>query len=344
MNSPADIAATAAPAQPRAVAEQRIFELSPVGTLLTSAAIFILLLASFEAAAAITHYPIAYQLSLSAKEGGLPALVMSLIVAVALGMQRYVRLKDIEDGPALARVICCDVALMAVDTASVRSRIGRAGFIGATIGFPIAFLAVPAAVRHDHIPVFLWFVAMTMLLGAMFARGVTMTRIAARNFAERINRDLKVDLLRTDQLSIIGRTSARTALIWLSVAAVISLLFVSGHIPALVIATVVLSAGMAFWIFFRSLEHVHKKIRSAKRAELERIRQAIAEQRVQAVHDHAAATRLHGLLAYETRIEHVHEWPFDQPTLLRIAAYVLIPAAPAIGQIAMRLITDRLTT
>ena len=63
------------------------------------------------------------------------------------------------------------------------------------------------------------------------------------------------------------------------------------------------------------------------------------EQREQATHDHTAASRLHGLLAYETRIEHVHEWPFDQLTLLRVASYVLIPASPALGQLAMRYFT-----
>lgn len=325
------------------VLEQRIFEKSPAGTLATSVAIFAVLMGSFEAAAALTHYPIAYQISLSINEGGFPAVIMSLLIAVALGMQRYVRLKDLQDAPALARVIRCDVVTMTIDNEVAKRRILRAGFAGAAIGLVVGFLAVPPNVRAAHIPVLLWFVAVTMLLGAMFGRGIIMTRIAARNFSERIDRDLTIDLLRVDALSVIGKSSARAALIWLSVAAVISLFFVSGHIPALVIATIVVSSAMAFWIFFRSLEHVHRKIRDAKYAELEGVRSSIAEQRIQAGHDHTAAARLQGLLAYESRIEHVHEWPFDQPTLLRVAAYILIPAAPAIGQLAMRLISSRLT-
>ena len=39
-----------------------------------------------------------------------------------------------------------------------------------------------------------------------------------------------------------------------------------------------------------------------------------------------------GLLAYEARIQAVHEWPFDQTTLVRVAAYVLIPAIPWFGE------------
>ena len=339
-----DQQATAAltPASPASsLVEQRLFEISPLGTFLTSVAVFAIVFATFEALAAITHYPLADQLSLSTREGAWPAAILSLLVAVALGMQRYVRLKDMEDTPALNRLIDCDASIMAVDTGAARVRILRAGLLGAVIGLALAFAVVPSYVLKSHVPVFMWFAAVMMLLGAMFARGTAMTRIAAENFTRRIDHDLKVDLLRVNELSIIGRSAARAALIWLSVAAVISLFFVSGHAPDLVIATVVLAAAMAFWIFFRSLERVHRRIVDTKRAELDRLRHAIAQARAEAVHDHAAATRLHGLLAYETRIEHVHEWPFDQLTLLRVGAYVLIPAAPAIGQVAMKLAADR---
>jgi hypothetical protein len=335
-----DLPAAAAPAPPSTFFEQKLFELSPAGTFVTAAAVFVLLLGSFEALAFATQYPLASQLSFSPQEGAWPAVILSLLAAVALGMQRYVRLKDIADTPALARLIPRDTAYLELDP-GVRARIRRAGIFGAIVGLAISFLAVPAYVRSEHLPVFLWFAALMALLGAMFARGGAMTRAGARSFAQRIDNDLRIDLLRVDELSIIGRSSARTALIWLSVAAVISLFFVSGHAPGLVIATVVFAAGMAFWIFFRSLEHVHRRIVSAKRAELDRLRHAIHEARLQAVHDHAAATRLQGLLAYETRIEHVHEWPFDQLTLLRVGAYVLIPALPAVGQVAFKLFSER---
>jgi hypothetical protein len=50
------------------------------------------------------------------------------------------------------------------------------------------------------------------------------------------------------------------------------------------------------------------------------------------VDDAAAATRMQALLAYESRIQSVHEWPFDPTTLARVASYVLIPALPWIGK------------
>jgi hypothetical protein len=337
-----DVPATAEPPNPQSgsIFDQRLFELSPAGTLLTSIAIFVLFMGSFEILALSTHYPLGNQLSLSPREHAWPAAILSLLIAVVLGMQRYGRLKDLGDAPALERLVHCDAMAVAFDLAEVRARIRRAGMLGAIAGFAATFAAIPADVRHDHLPIFLWFAVVLAVTGALFARGAVMTRAAARQFTLRIDRDLKVDLLRVDELSVIGRSSARTALIWLCAAAVICLFFVSGDAPIPVIATILLSAGMAVWIFYRSLDQVHRRIRAAKLAELDRLRHSIAEARIEAIQDHTAATRLHGLLAYETRIEAVREWPFDQLTLIRVTAYVLIPAVPAFGQVALKYVAQ----
>jgi hypothetical protein len=205
-----DLPATRAPAAPAlyvSTFEQKLFEWSPAGTLVTSLGIFLALMASFEAVAVATRYPLADQLSFSTREGAWPAAILSLLAAIALGMQRYTRLKDVADAPALARLIPCDVPDVAADPAVLR-RIRIAGAIGAVIGFAISFIAVPSYVLHGHLPVFAWFTSLMALLGAMFARGAVMTRVAARNFARRIDHELKIDLLRVDELSVIGRSSA----------------------------------------------------------------------------------------------------------------------------------------
>lgn len=335
-----DVPASAHDARPlpqmSAPLEQRVFELSPVGALATAFGIFAVLMASFELAAAIAQYPLADQLKLSPQEGLWPAFILSLLVSVALGMQRYVRLKDIEDDAVLSHIFPCDFYEVGGTDLASRPYLRWAGVGGLIFGGVLALFVVPKSVQQQHMALLVWFVAVMAILAAMFARGAVMSRMATRAFSERVDRFLKVDLLRIDELSVIGRGSARAALIWLSVAAIICLFFASGHAPVLVIVTVLLSAGMALWIFYRSIERVHRKILATKRAELDRIRREIASLGLKASDDHTAAAKLHGLIAYETRIASVREWPFDQSTLLRVGVYVLIPAVPSLGQALVR--------
>src|ERR1700722_8886074 len=281
--------------------EQRVFEISPLGTLPTAIVMFLALMATFEVTAWIAHYPLTEQLSFGPREGAWPAVILSMLLAVALGMQRFMRLKDVEDDHALAALLPRDDLPLA-DNPSNRRAVRWAGIGGTIAGAAFSFVAVPAFVRTQHFVVFLWFVFVMSLLGAMFSRGAVMTRIGARHLTDRIDRYLTVDLLRIDELAVIGRASARMSLIWLSVAAVVCLFFVGGQTPILTIGLLLLSAGMAFWIFFGSLERVHRKIRKAKLAELDHIRREIAATRAESLRDERAAARLHGLIAYEARI------------------------------------------
>ncbi|HKD22096.1 MAG TPA: hypothetical protein VKB71_08775 [Rhizomicrobium sp.] len=312
--------------------EQRLFDLSPFGTLPTAIAVFIVLLGSFEATARLTDYSLREQLTLDLHAGAWPATILSLLVAVGLALQRYVRIKDLEEAPAFAHILPCTAAESFAGDARVLGELRWFSLAGIAVGFAGAFLAVPADVRTQHLPIFAWFAIVMSLVGAMFARGVVLSRVGARSFSARVDRYLKVDLMRVDELFVIGRRSARSSLIWLSAAAIVCLFFAGGRTPAFLIAIVAASAGMAFWIFFGSLEHVHRKIRDAKVAELDHVRRDIATARLQASHDHTAAAKLHGLIAYEARIADVKEWPFDQWTLLRVSAYVLIPAIPTVAQ------------
>jgi hypothetical protein len=322
--------------------EQRLFDLSPMGVVPTALAIFVLFMGSFEVFAALANYPLGHQIPPNPREAAWPAVVLSLMAAVALGMQRYARIKDIEDAPALMRLLRWDPwGMFAIEPATM-VRLRLATVAGLMCGAAATLVALPIAVLHDFPLVFLWFALAMGCVGALFARGSVLTKVGGRYFARCIDSNLHIDLLRIDELSVIGRTTARTALIWFSVAAVICLFFAAGHAPLLVVGTVAVSAGMGLWIFFKPLERIHRRIRDAKRGELDHLRKEIAEVRVRAVHDHTAAAQLHGLLSYETRIAAVHEWPFDQVTLLRVGAYVLIPAIPWFGEALVNYFVERM--
>ena len=72
----------------------------------------------------------------------------------------------------------------------------------------------------------------------------------------------------------------------------------------------------------------------AKRAELARVRAEIQRVKEAALEPHRAGTgadALPGLLAYESRIEAVSEWPFDMPTRLGFGAMVILAAGSWLG-------------
>jgi hypothetical protein len=78
---------------------------------------------------------------------------------------------------------------------------------------------------------------------------------------------------------------------------------------------------------------IHRRLRAEKRAELARVRERIRSARASALEQAGAegAARLPGLLAYESRIERVNEWPFDAPTLIRFGALVVLAVGSWLG-------------
>lgn len=323
----------AAPAE-RVSFEQWLYQKSPVGTAATSAIIFVVVASSYVLLARIVHVPL---FDNSARVFHIApyawaALVMSLLMATVLGMQRYTRIKEIADETAFLVIAPGTTTVTSILRPAPPAYMLLANILGAIAGIALAYLTVPSTFPAHYRALFAWNVAVTMFLGALFARGVLMTAQGGQAFAHMIEHDLQIDLLHIDRLAVIGRHSARNALIWFTCAAIVCLFFVGDDIDRMTVSILVVCAGMGLWIFLRPMEHVHRRIRGAKAHELDRVRNEIGQLRDEAVHDPSAATRLQGLLAYEARIQAVHEWPFDQTTMVRVAAYVLIPAIPWFGE------------
>jgi hypothetical protein len=318
----------------RRIFEQMLYAASPFGTLVTTLLIFLGLVGSFAIALAIDRYPpfIHTGAGWSLNGGVWPAFTLAVLVTVALGMQRYARNRDFADNAALCAVIPnCRQEHWMYDAAGLR-RLRITTIVGALFGAVPSLVLVPRGLFAEKPAMFIWFLVVNAFTCALFARGIVHSARATETWARSIDSSLIVDLLRIDSLNVIGRHGARSALIWFSVAGAILLFFVGNNMNDLTLAILLLAAAMGIWIFIRPMERVHQRIRAAKHVELESIRRAIQDACARAPHDAAAAARLQGLLAYEARIEHVREWPFDQPTAIRVAAYILIPAIPWFGQ------------
>ncbi|MBV8979043.1 MAG: hypothetical protein JO261_10505 [Alphaproteobacteria bacterium] len=332
------------PTRPRLVLEQQLYERSGLGMVGTSALVFVLLFGSFLACAAAEHVTIVdVHRTFGLSDAAWPALVVSLLCTAPLAMQRYVRLADIRDAPMFAQILRGGVG-DAFEPPS-RARMLRATLIGLACGIVLSIVIRLAEFREGHVippATMAWFAAATTLLSLLFARGVTQTRAGERVWEHLLKERLRIDLLRVDRLAVLGRAAARTSLIWFVVGAVACLFFVGGDLTWLTALLLLATVGMGLGTFMRAMGRIHRLIAAAKAQELEHIRSRIEEMREALMHDDHAAARLHGLIAYETRIAQSPEWPFDQSTLVRVGAYVLIPVIPWFGQAIVQYLVEHL--
>ncbi|HEX2592503.1 MAG TPA: hypothetical protein VHL34_13455 [Rhizomicrobium sp.] len=317
--------------------EQRIFVLSPFGTPLTTLLLFVLFAGSFLLCATVEHQPLLVQTatSVTLDQRARVALTLSLLLVTVLGIQRYTRVRERAELASAATIFrggLATVGRVAVLTPA-GAHLGLASLIGLVIGIGLSWLALLHDAHFSTAPLTIgWYVVIICLLTMSFARGVELTRQGSKSGIAAVENELVIDLLRIDRLSFLGRSAARFALIWFAIGAVSCLFFVSNGISMFTVGLIAMMLLIGASTFFGMMERVHRRIKAVKAEELERIRHQIDGLRDQAAHDASAAARLQGLLAYETRITAAPEWPFDQPTLVRLCASALILTLPWFGQ------------
>jgi len=332
---PFDVVQEMARTDRKAYLEQRLFVFSPLNTFWTTIAIFVLLFGAYVVSAYLSGAPLLVPHGIG--NGLRFALLFSLLIATVLGMQRFSRVRERADFAAHAAILSGGVEDAVRTTALTpdTARLSRATIIGVIMGGLLCWTVLPVSPPVQTWPTYIWFCAVTVLISVLFARGVTLTRGAARGMREMIGGHLVVDLLRIDRLSVIGRSAARGALVWFVICAVVCLFFIGGRIDSFTLVLLFGCAAMGVWIFVATMETVRRKIRAAKAVELERVRREIDVARA------APGETLQGLLAYEARIMAVHEWPFDQTTLMRVGASALILTVPWFGQAVAAFVVER---
>jgi len=328
----------------RAYFEQRLFALSPLNMWLTSALIYLALIGAYAAANALDGGAWLQRVGsgYALDERARIALILSLVVCVALAMQRYVRLRERIDAPALTSgMIPSMVQFLAFDGGHLR----RATVFGVIGGVLLVVVIRPAGVwPHDAMlgARSIWFIGATVLLAVLFARGVELTRVGTGVTRRAINEGIVVDLLHIDRLYAWGRAAGRNSLTWFAVSASACLLFVSQVSPLVAAGLLGSCALMGLWVFANTMRLVHLRIHAAKTRELDDVRREIGELRARPGPEPETSVRLHSLLAYEARIAAVREWPFDQSILVRVLGSALILALPWFGQAVAGVVVGRL--
>ena len=148
------------------------------------------------------------------------------------------------------------------------------------------------------------------------------------------------DLLSARPLAPLARCGTRMLLFWVLMISLslpftffaVSLSADSLRYLGLMSLLLLVAAGVALAI---PTWGARQALRSAKVAELDRVRQQIRAAR------HARDdARLPGLLAWETRIESASEWPLDASSLRRSGLYVLIPVLSWVGGALVERVVD----
>lgn len=200
-----------------------------------------------------------------------------------------------------------------------------------TRGDPAASLWLYAQDPH-----LVWSVAANLVLFAAMIHAARRTILGLR-LLERVSSAIRtLDLLDSTQLAPFGRIGLRPAFLWLGGSTIASALGIGMRRVWPLVAVISVTLLCATLSFTRPAQIIRRRIREAKRLELERVRGRIESAREGALSGdperapgHAAL--LPGLLAYEARIEAVNEWPFDTPTLMRFAALAIIATGSWVG-------------
>ncbi len=175
-----------------------------------------------------------------------------------------------------------------------------------------------------------WNMLQITILFWLGARDLYMGSILDRRFSN-IGASCRVELLDTRPLAPLGRAGLRGARATIGLAALLSLMLLLPLIgyylpPIFIIAFLIVSLGLAVFRLLAPMMGVRRRIREAKRTELERVREVIrAESRSRPKredHWQSIDGHLSDLIVYETRIESVSTWPVDSSGVLRFALYV----------------------
>ncbi len=184
-------------------------------------------------------------------------------------------------------------------------------------------------------PAYLWLSLLNAVFSWLLARGIALELVFARAFSRLGERLPSIDLLDRAPLAPFGRRALRGVLVWMLLAALWSLLYIGDWAADIVAPMLVLLAAFAFSAFLFPLLGAHRRIRDVKRAELERVRDAIQACRQQVLSrpnpGELTGGRLADLIAWEGRIEATSEWPLSASTLLRFALYLAIGVGSWIG-------------
>ncbi len=304
--------------------ELKLFRLSPLGPIGTTAVIGIVIYGLFLLNIWVTEDFAAYIADPMGQNMLRVGLMLTLIFCAALCVNYFADHANQADSENMLREFGLAIPV---------NPGGSPGLMWATIGglfFGLVFLGfIIWSNTSGNVVAFassigLWFIPMTPLLWVMMARGVYDSVVSGRQMSNLIQHKLTIDLYRHHELTLFGQIAMRGAFIWLIFVGLI-LLGVTGDGSALFAQiTLAIAIAIATFNFVSTMQPIRRRIRAAKDAELKVIRERLAQARKN-MEAGGLDANVPALIALEERIEKIREWPLDLPTAARLPLYILIP-------------------
>lgn len=140
-----------------------------------------------------------------------------------------------------------------------------------------------------------------------------------------------LDLLDLGPYQPLVRQGLINALLLIGGVSVMSLLGVDSRYGSVLIVSWITSLVLAWIGLMLPLRGIRRKIREAKDRELEWCRLALISERDRLKSGDGQSSDIVEVLAYRDMINDIRNWPFDNPTLVRFALYLLIPLGSWLG-------------
>lgn len=140
-----------------------------------------------------------------------------------------------------------------------------------------------------------------------------------------------LDLLDLRPYEPLIRLGLINALLVIGIAAVLSFFLLEPGFVGFITSTTVVFALWAWIGLMLPLRGIRKQISQAKRTELDWCRQALQTARGELKAGADTQLSLVEIGAYKAQIESTRNWPFENPTLIRFALYLLIPLGSMFG-------------
>jgi len=266
-------------------------------------------------------------------------LLNAAILAYLPTATAYLRRGAARDLRELRPLLRCNdtefATLLRRTTCAASWQLTCAGVLGGMLFAAMVFLDPGFWIGERPSPssaLFVWTFARSALTGWLAGHALV-TEIHVTWAYASIGRTLpEVDLLDIRPLRPFARKGQHSAFRWIALSILVSFYWLApntGRTNPFLLIVILLLVALSFVLPALGL---HLRIREAKRVEIERLHREIRQQRQTTLAAPATGGgRLADLISYRDLVDRAFEWPWDTPTLLRVALYMSLGVGSWLG-------------